>query len=1426
MRWTAHRAMDHFARTILFVLSVLGPGHLFAQADTWQPIAPMPIARVYAAMAETGGRLYLTPGYLTNSFVAYDPAANSWTTLPALSVRAFVAAAAVGGKIYVIGGCNQSDCAQAVNLVQAYDVTSAAWVTKSPLPAPRFGAAIGVIGGKIYVAAGSAGCPPCIPQSTTLDVYDPATNAWTSRAPIPTSRESAASAVLNEKLYVIGGLRRTASGVAATNVVEAYDPAANTWTTVAPLPASLMTSAAVAIGAHIHVVGGNDGTGALSSSHFVFDPISNIWTSGTAMPATRFGHAAAAIGPKLYVTGGAISGSGEPVATGHSYTLSNPSYALSIAIGGSGTVTSSPVGVNCPTTCAATFVSGTSVTLTANAGVGQVFLNWSGACSGSASCTVLINAAASVTATFGASGALVPNPASVDFAGQSVQTTSPTKVVVFTNSGSNFVTVSSIAASTAFAVTHNCTAIPAGSTCAANLTFTPTTPQPVTGTLTVNGSAGVVTVPLSGSGELSLASHYYRSILRREPDDGGRTYWSNQAARVTGLGADMRETWYAMTMAFFFSPEYRSFNRNNTEFARDLYTTFFNRAPDDGGLAYWTTQLNTGMPREVLLASFMFSTEFKNFTQAIFGDTSTWAEVDTIVDFYRGFLARLPDSGGFNFWVNEFRTAQCQGAAAVITKVHAISHSFLNSTEYLARNRTDTQYVSDLYDAFMRRGGDLAGVSDWVQELTSGRRSRERLRQDFIASAEFSARVSRIIAERCDANQGLMEGAVYYTGDYLATTLTTYTTASGSLVQVSAVPGQVAVHFNTSVSRPVMESSIEEAGGIIIGKLPRIGYFLAQVAPGAEDSFIRAIRGVTGVSSAMPNGEVDSSQPVPIDESWLRNRPPRAVPLNVRPGVIVIDTRGGNHGTVVSGEVVNAGSPVGGLIRAEDGTGKIGHDSVTFGLTAAVAGRQIFTPSDPIIVNMSLSSGGNKCNWVGGCGDPAGFDAVRHRDFQEFLGGILEGVSKFPQNIREKLMVINALGNGNAVVTPELQKLREKYSAILDENFILAQADQAITPTPLRPNGRYSNTANDPAVINYDGSVRDASGQVTHIGTSFAAPKLAAAIEQTMKTVGGLKSSQAKRAVMDAINNNLSRTFVLSEAQGRARAILVAQCNSSVSPPSDSIHSPGGSRSFTVYADSQCAWEAATSANWVTLTARSGRGIGTVVYAVAANPDATHRTGTIVVAGQVYTVTQSGHTVSNLMLYPADIAVSKVPGTSTNDSPLLSTDTLYIDFTVINPGTMTLAPVSFNTELFVDGVLRRIWLTNPPLSANSVLLSVSDYSIGSLAVGPHSITVAIDRANLVEELNESDNEYTKTITIVDSAPTSGACSYSLCHCSADPTTPSSCVAPLQDFVAVCPAPMVGLNQICQTPGSAQKGCPIGTRCIVNPQGTGTCRTAC
>ncbi len=75
-------------------------------------------------------------------------------------------------------------------------------------------------------------------------------------------------------------------------------------------------------------------------------------------------------------------------------------YTLSVTVSGSGSVTSSPLGISCPKTCSANYNEGTTVALTPTASTGATFIGWSGACSGTGTCTVTMNSAKSVTASF------------------------------------------------------------------------------------------------------------------------------------------------------------------------------------------------------------------------------------------------------------------------------------------------------------------------------------------------------------------------------------------------------------------------------------------------------------------------------------------------------------------------------------------------------------------------------------------------------------------------------------------------------------------------------------------------------------------------------------------------------------------------------------------------------------------------------------------------------------------------------------------------------------------------------------------------------------------------------------------------------------------------------------------------------------------
>ena len=111
------------------------------------------------------------------------------------------------------------------------------------------------------------------------------------------------------------------------------------------------------------------------------------------------------------------------------------------------------------------------------------------------------------------------------------------------------------------------------------------------------------------------------------------------------------------------------------------------------------------------------------------------------------------------------------------------------------------------------------------------------------------------------------------------------------------------------------------------------------------------------------------------------------------------------------------------------------------------------------------------------------------------------------------------------------------------------------------------------------------------------------------------------------------------------------------------------------------------------------------------------------------------------------IVVSKTTGTNTDSLPFYTTDTLYVDWAVINNGTGATS-ATFYTRLYVDTVEKQSWYTPPPLNVN-YYLSATDYSIGTLSAGTHTIKIVADSTNAIGESNEADNEYTKTIRVFE-----------------------------------------------------------------------------
>jgi hypothetical protein len=117
-------------------------------------------------------------------------------------------------------------------------------------------------------------------------------------------------------------------------------------------------------------------------------------TAGTGSTFMGWGGACSGTSTTCLVT---VSG---PTSVSANFVLVPETVTVTKAGPGSGTVSSSPSGINCGATCSTSFDYGTPVTLTAQPTSTSIFAGWSGACTGTGTCMITANAATSVTATF------------------------------------------------------------------------------------------------------------------------------------------------------------------------------------------------------------------------------------------------------------------------------------------------------------------------------------------------------------------------------------------------------------------------------------------------------------------------------------------------------------------------------------------------------------------------------------------------------------------------------------------------------------------------------------------------------------------------------------------------------------------------------------------------------------------------------------------------------------------------------------------------------------------------------------------------------------------------------------------------------------------------------------------------------------------
>jgi N-acetylneuraminic acid mutarotase len=232
-------------------------------ADRWIAGPPLPAPRAGGVLFEHGGMLHYVGGFgvdrdtsradhWTLKLRSQDA---GWRSAPPLPrARGHVAGVTLGGFLYVIGGCVRHDPVQVdVDWVDRFDPATGTWLAVAPLPTPRSHVepSTFVHGGRIYVVGGRDNSSA---TRTPREIvrYDPATDSWTSVGRAPDGRVAPIAIPIGDSLYVGAGADRSYFAQDASFWVRSLrDP----WTHLADLPGPLHDVTAGAVDGSLLVVG-------------------------------------------------------------------------------------------------------------------------------------------------------------------------------------------------------------------------------------------------------------------------------------------------------------------------------------------------------------------------------------------------------------------------------------------------------------------------------------------------------------------------------------------------------------------------------------------------------------------------------------------------------------------------------------------------------------------------------------------------------------------------------------------------------------------------------------------------------------------------------------------------------------------------------------------------------------------------------------------------------------------------------------------------------------------------------------------------------------------------------------------------------------------------------------------------------------------
>ncbi len=236
------------------------------RTDSWRLGPELPGAETHAGVANVGEDFVLVGGFIGNvldrvttaGMWRWNAASASFVAGPDLpAARAGTATALVGSTLHVAGGLAEDGNTDTGDHFTLELASGAGWATSVALPTPRNHGGGAASGGLFYAVAGRFRWDETSGHVPDLHAFEPRTSSWQARAPMPLGRSEigASTLVLSDgRLLTVGG---SVFGKKPSDEVLVYDPRADVWSALAPLPRPLKGAIAARIGDQIIVSSGS-----------------------------------------------------------------------------------------------------------------------------------------------------------------------------------------------------------------------------------------------------------------------------------------------------------------------------------------------------------------------------------------------------------------------------------------------------------------------------------------------------------------------------------------------------------------------------------------------------------------------------------------------------------------------------------------------------------------------------------------------------------------------------------------------------------------------------------------------------------------------------------------------------------------------------------------------------------------------------------------------------------------------------------------------------------------------------------------------------------------------------------------------------------------------------------------------------------------